>query len=120
MEDILERSHRPRFDPVSTIPRLFTGGPAEAIVAQDAAGTTSATRDGDPVGRVDPGQGYALIVDDPDWWWHDATDLPGALATTGAAHHHGNAMRRAERHLAGDAIGPKRRRRYRRLLARVG
>ncbi len=55
-----------------------------------------------------------------DDWWHDAADLPGALATTGAAHHHGNALARAERHLAGDAIGPKRRRRYRRLLARVG
>lgn len=51
-------------------------------------------------------------------WCHDAADLPGALATTGASHRHSNALARAERHLAGNAIGPKRRRRYRRLLAR--
>lgn len=97
---------------------------------------------------ADPGRGYVLIEDDPDWRWSVGVDpaysrdfagvwygvtlvdhkgkpmgvqhLPGALATTGAAHHHGNALARAERHLAGDAIGPKRRRRYRRLLARVG
>jgi hypothetical protein len=86
---------------------------------QDAAGTTPATRDGDPVGRVDPGWQHVPIAGNPDWW-HSGPDLPGALATTGAAHHHGNALARAERHLAGSAIGPKRRRRYRRLLARSG
>jgi hypothetical protein len=103
---------------------------------QDPAGTTPATRDGDPVGRVDQSLADRLtrIVpvapsgqgQDP-WtpaapggllWWHSGPDLPGALATTGAAHHHGNALARAERHLAGNTIGPKRRRRCRRLLAR--
>lgn len=70
-----------------------------------------------------PGQGespWTPTTPGNPLWWHDAADLPGALATTGAAHHHGSALARAERHLAGDAIGPKRRRRYRRLLARVG
>jgi len=55
-----------------------------------------------------------------DDWWHSGPDLPGALATTDAAYRHGRRLARAERHLAGNAIGPKRRRRYRRLLARVG
>ena len=72
-----------------------------------------------PSGQRDPGWQHVSIAGSPVWWL-DGVDLPGALATTGAAHHHGNALARAERHLAGDAIGPKRRRRYRRLLARVG
>ena len=74
-----------------------------------------------PAGTVDStGVWHSVTLVDHEGKTMGVQHLPGALATTGAAHHHGDALARAERHLAGDAIGPKRRRRYRRLLARVG